>query len=391
MRIGFDARFLTHPQPGGFKTYSTNLAAALLQIDAKNEYIFYLDRTPNCPCLWEAHPNCQARIVPGDAPLLGMPWREQVGLARAVAQDKLDLFHAPCLTAPIRLGCPLVVTLHDMIWLNPPLAIAPTTKAQQKGIKRKFMDWYYRSIPQIAARRAAAVITVSEDAKQAIVAQLGLSPNHITVTPEASGKLFRRITDEAKLTAVQEKYRLGDDFILVIGSADPRKNVAGAIQAYSRLPLEVQERHPLVVVWTHAFLSDQMAELVQSLGVQSHTHFVQRVSDEELACLYNLAALFVFPSRYEGFGLPLLEAMSCGAPIVAANNSSIPEVAGDAAILVGAEDVAGMANAMHTVLTNEAQRLALIERGLARAQGFSWERCAQETIGVYAHAAQARS
>src|SRR5512142_235848 len=119
MRIGIDARFLTHPQPGGFKTYVENLVPALAMVDTKNEYVLYLDRTPGNGCRLPAAPNFGIRVVPGSAPVVGMAWREQVSLTRQAAKDGIELFHAPCLTAPLRLACPLVVTIHDMIWASP--------------------------------------------------------------------------------------------------------------------------------------------------------------------------------------------------------------------------------------------------------------------------------
>lgn len=379
MKIGIDARFLTHPQFGGFKTYTTNLVESLLQLDTANEYVLYLDRTAPHGAAWGGKPNCSVRIVSGDAPLVGMPWREQVQLVRMAARDRLDLFHAPCLTAPLRLGCPLVVTLHDMIWHTPP----QPGQARSQGLKRRLMGWYYRTMPKLAAQRAAAVITVSQAAKRSIVAELGLAPEQVAVTYEAAGPGFGRIDDVQKLAQVRRRFGLAQDFILAIGSADPRKNIATLITAYSHLPQALQVRHPLVVVWTHSLLSEQMAHQVESLGLSERVRFVQRVSDEELACLYTLATLFVFPSRYEGFGLPLLEAMACGAPVVAANNSSIPEVTGDAAILVAADDAPALAAAVTTVLSDASQRRGLIERGYMRAASFSWARCANETMQVY--------
>jgi glycosyltransferase involved in cell wall biosynthesis len=376
MKIGIDARFLTHPQTGGFKSYSTHLINALTQIDTANEYVLYVDRAAPRGAAWASSPNNTVRVVPGDVPLMGMPWREQVHLARMAARDRLDLFHAPCLTAPLRLACPLVVTIHDMIWHTPPAA-------QALGLKRMLMARYYQTVPRLAAQRAAAVITISQAAKQRIVAELGLKPEQVTVTYAAAGPDFGHIKDEQRLSQVRQRFALENGYILAIGSADPRKNMATLIAAYSRLPQALQARHPLVIVWTHSLLSEQMAHLVDSLGLGNCIRFVQSVSNEELCSLYNMAALFVFPSREEGFGLPLLEAMACGTPVIAADNSSIPEVAGDAAVFVDAEDAPAMTSVITAILTDTARRRGLIERGYQRAAGFSWARCAEETLSIY--------
>lgn len=174
-----------------------------------------------------------------------------------------------------------------------------------------------------------------------------------------------------------------ESFILAIGSADPRKNIATLLEAYARLPETMRTRHNLVIVWTHPLLAESIANQARACGIGEHVRFLHHVSNDDLIMLYNAASFFVFPSRYEGFGLPILEAMACGAPVIAANNSSIPEVAGDAAILVDAELPAMMAHAMVRLLEDDALRHEMSARSLHRATAFSWQRCARETLAVY--------
>jgi glycosyltransferase involved in cell wall biosynthesis len=379
MRIGIDARFLTHPQPGGFKTYTRNLIAALADIDAKNEYVLYIHRPADQDTPLPDQPNFTTCIVPGSLPLLGMPWREQVGLSRQAARDKLDLLHSPSLTAPLCLTCPSVVTIHDMIWFFP----ERFSKGSPSSGKRKLMGWYYRFMPHFAARRAAALLTVSQAAKESIVRHLGLPPSQIFVTHEAAGHIYRRVDDPEKIEALRQKHNLVSDFILAIGSADPRKNIATLVRAYALLPTFLQEQYQLAIVWTHHLLAADLAEQIEALDINSRLQLLERVSDEELVLLYNAASLFVFPSLYEGFGLPLLEAMACGTPVVAANNSSIPEIVGEAALLIEAEDTEAMAGTIARVLVDEILRTVLIEKGLKRAASFSWTKCARQTVAVY--------
>lgn len=383
MKIGIDARFLTHPQPGGFKTYTMNLVAALADIDPENEYVLYLDRVPDEQAQMPNQPNFTSRVVPGSAPLVGMPWREQFRLSRQATQDKVDLFHSPSLTGPLRLACPLVVTIHDMIWYFP----RKFSNGSSVSAKRKPMEWYYRFVPKMVACQAAAVITVSNAAKESIVECLGLSSNRIFVTHEAVSHIYRQIDDLEKLKAIRQKYNLASDFILAIGSADPRKNIKSLVQAYAALPESLRTRYHLVIVWTHTLLAEALAEQIAALGLKDNVQFLQKVNDADLVLLYNTAALFVFPSRYEGFGLPLLEAMACGTPVVAANNSSIPEIVGEAAILTDALDVGAITYAITEVLSNQALQTALIEKGLAQTASFSWKKCAQETLEIYKEAA----
>jgi glycosyltransferase involved in cell wall biosynthesis len=249
--------------------------------------------------------------------------------------------------------------------------------------QRKVMDMYYRFIPARSARDAEAVLTVSQAAKDSIVQHLGLPDEKIFVTYEAANSIYRQVDDAEQIEAVRKKYKLNSEFILAIGSADPRKNVSTLARAYSLLPGNLQQRFLLVIVWTHHFLSSEVSEQIETLGLGDRVIFLQHVPDENLALLYNAASLFVFPSRYEGFGLPLLEAMACGTPVVAANNSSIPEVTGDAAKLVAADDAESMAKQIGQLLTDQALRESLTKKGLERASGFSWMNCGQQTLEVY--------
>jgi glycosyltransferase involved in cell wall biosynthesis len=379
MRIGIDARFLTHPQTGGFKTYTKNLVAALIKIDSDNEYTLYLDRIPDRQTWPLDSPNSVTRVVPGSTPLIGMPWREQMALTRRTALDRLDLLHSPCLTAPLRLACPSVVTIHDMLWYF------PFKFSNNKSIsgKRKVMAWYYRVVTEKAIRQAAAVITVSHAAKESIINHLRLPSESISVTYEAASPIYRLVRDHDKLEGIKQKYDLASNYVLAIGSADPRKNIELLVRAYASLPESLQQKYHLAVVWTHPLLAEAIIAQVASLDLRDRVHFLHRVCDEDLALLYNAASLFALPSRYEGFGLPLLEAMACGTPVVAAHNTSIPEIIGEAGILANPEDVVTMANSMAKVLSSENIQRDLIEKGLRRAAAFSWQKCAYETLEIY--------
>ncbi|MGE5221503.1 MAG: glycosyltransferase family 4 protein [Omnitrophica WOR_2 bacterium] len=379
MRIGIDARFLTHPQTGGFKTYTVNLISALAEVDSENEYILYLDRIPNSETLLPSEPNFSYRVIEGQVPMVGMFWREQVRLSQAAIRDHIELLHSPCLTAPVYLPCPSVVTIHDTIWRSPEIY----AKRKRLPAHRRLMELYYRYIPELAVKRASVVITVSQAAKKSIIEQLGLPSGQIQVTYEAASRIFHPVTGFEQIVSIRRKYGLSKNFILAIGSADPRKNIATLIQAYGLLPARLRDRNELAIVWNHPTLVSDMVEQVETMGLADKVHFLNQVSSEDLAVLYNTASLFVFPSLYEGFGLPLLEAMSCGAPVIAADNSSIPEVAGDAALLVKAEDTESLARFIREILQDEALRRKLSEKGLQRAKCFSWKKCGCETVSAY--------
>lgn len=386
MKIGIDARFLTHPQKGGFKTYTENLITALAEIDTENEYVLFLDRSPSSQTKLPTQANFTSRVVSGSYAVVGMPWREQVGLARQAAQDHLHLFHAPCLTAPLRLVVPSIITIHDTIWLFPHRFRQSSTNSLQ----RRMMDWYNYYVPKIAARRASHILTVSQAAKDSIMQYLRIPDERICVTHEAPSHIYQPVKDNEKKASFLRSHKLPPSFILAIGSADPRKNIATLVQAYALLPASLREQFRLVIVWTHHFLADEMAKQVEKMGLTDQVQFLKHVSNEDLVMLYNTAALFVFPSRYEGFGLPPLEAMACGTPVVASDNSSIPEIAGDAALYFQSEDATQMAYTISKVLTDPNLIQDLVEKGYRRVAIFSWQKCARETIQVY-HAAVAET
>ena len=204
MRIGIDARFLTHPQRGGFKTYTENLVRALPQVDPTNEYILYLDRPPQEQTRLPKCPNVSHRIVAGQVPVIGMPWREHVGLAYRASIDNLDLLHSPCLTAPFWLSCARVVTIHDMIWRHP-----EHSAGNKRALgRRMLMQWYYRLVPLHAARKAAVILTVSQASKDRIVESLRVLPALVLVTHEAASRIFRRIEEARFLEAGLKRYGL---------------------------------------------------------------------------------------------------------------------------------------------------------------------------------------
>jgi glycosyltransferase involved in cell wall biosynthesis len=205
----------------------------------------------------------------------------------------------------------------------------------------------------------------------------------VLVTYEAAPRIFKRIDDEASIRVVLGRYGLEARYILGIGSADPRKNVQTLLRAYASMELKLQEIHQLVIILTHSSMGINLIQQAQALGLTGRVRFLENVPDNDLVLLYNAAILFVFPSVEEGFGLPLLEAMACGVPVVASDNSSLPEIAADAAILVEARDADAIGSVMSEVLTQESIQQRLRARGMERASSFSWERCALQTILGY--------
>lgn len=377
-RIAIDARAASHPQPGGFKTYTRNLVRHLLERDEQHRYLLYLDR-PLTDGSIPVRPDVRVRIVRSMVPFVGVPIREQINLPYRLIIDNVDLAHFPCATAALWSPCPFVLTIHDTIELMDVSATHARLSA-----KRMLMHLYNRYSQLLAAQRAAAILTVSQSSKKDIVRLLDVADEKIFVTYEAPSQVFVRLEDRRQIDQVLHKYGVGQDFILGIGSADPRKNLRCLVQAYGQLSSEMISRYQLVIVWTHHQLQDDLLALVERSGLAKRVKFLRAVSNKDLVLLYNATSLFVFPSLYEGFGLPPLEAMACGAPVVAANTSSVPEIVGDAALLVdGVDDCVELTTAVSRVLTDDALHASLSRKGLDRAKCFSWDRCADETADIY--------
>jgi glycosyltransferase involved in cell wall biosynthesis len=244
------------------------------------------------------------------------------------------------------------------------------------------MRMYSRLVQSGIARVAQKIITVSEYSRQQISQRLGVDPEQIVVTHEAASSNYCVVDQDTAEQWVMWRYGVRN-FVLSIASVAPRKNVQTLLQAYGNLAMSLRSRHPLVLVCTHPFAHTQTAKSVESWGLDHEVVFVEQPSDEELLFLYNAAALFVFPSLEEGFGLPPLEAMACATPVVSSNTSSMPEVLGDAALLVDPTDVSAISSAIAQVLTTPMLADELREKGLQRSRQFTWEKTAEKTLAVY--------
>jgi glycosyltransferase involved in cell wall biosynthesis len=239
------------------------------------------------------------------------------------------------------------------------------------------------------ARRAAQIITVSEYSRQDIVKTYGIAEDDITVTPEAASETFTRITDENNLQTVREHYGIENDYILSLGSIQPRKNLVRLIEAYSLL----RRLHPggklpqLVLAGRRGWLDNETLRAAEADNVSPAIRFTGYVADEHLSALYSGATCFVYPSYFEGFGLPILEAMKCGTPVIAGDRTSIPEVTGEAALLFDPFDSSSLVEALKRVLGDSEFRQTLSARGLQRASEFHWKKTARLTLTAYEKAA----
>ena len=309
--------------------------------------------------------------LPGATLLPALLTLGQLEIGWFAHRHKLDLIHDPTGTAPLALASvPCIVTIHDVF---------PYTKPESSTTLERWVYHYWlpRILPKIQH-----VITVSQKSKEDILKYLPIMKENVTVTPEAANAKFR-VMLEAEFAAVLDLYEVSFPYILSVGSIEPRKNLLRLLDAYAHLR-DWSEKWNLVIVGARNFWkSTPVVETVEKLGLESCVHFTGYIPEEDLPALYNGADLFVFPSLYEGFGLPVLEAMACGTPVVTSDSTSLPEVAGDAALLVDPYDVEAIAEAMHQILSDPDLAAELRQRDLARAKQFTWEQTARETIKVY--------
>jgi glycosyltransferase involved in cell wall biosynthesis len=294
-------------------------------------------------------------------------WWDQVTLPRGLARDRVSVFLSPYYKGPLWAPCPVVLTIHDLFFIGYP------------GARRPLYDRAMTGLAKLYARRAAAVIADSDYSKRAIATRLQVDPSKVHAIPVALGGEFRpTISDEATL----RKYGIAEPYLLYVGNFKPHKNLPRLLQAYAALSPALRGRYRLVLAGGDAARRPELDALAWSLGIADHVHFPGLIDDRDLPLLYSACALFVLPSLEEGFGLPALEAMACGAPVAASNRAAIPEVVGAAALLFDPEDVSSMVKAMTAILSDAGLSDDLRRRGIERAGEFSRERTTGRVLSL---------
>jgi glycosyltransferase involved in cell wall biosynthesis len=364
VRIAIDASTIS--TQGGPRTYVLGLIDALLLIDHENEYVVFY----NDPVHMGRFPLAREVVLPGKSPLARL-WREHVLLPLACRKERVDLLHCPKSAIPYFSPCPVVVTLHDLIPLKHPETEKFTAQL------------YWRLQIPIAARRSSFIITDSEHARQEILEDFGCLPEKVKAIMLGFDPRMIKPRDAADGDSICLKYGLPPEYLLYVGTIQPRKNLDTLIQAFYRLKCSGSFDHKLVIVGRKGWLYDQLFIRIKELDLESDIIFTGFVPDEELPFIYDRAKVFLYLSLFEGFGLPPLEAMACGVPVITSNTTSLPEVVSDAGITVSPTDVDAVVLAMQQVLTDPLLAEKMRESGWSRAQLFSWETAAHETLAVY--------
>jgi glycosyltransferase involved in cell wall biosynthesis len=361
-------------QSAGIGRYTRGLVAALAALDQKNEYtLFCAGQSPE-GISWPANFSVRTSSVP--ARWLTAGWH-RFGIPLPVERlaGACDLFHSPDFTLPPLRDARGVVTVHDLSFLRLPECADPGLRA-----------YLSRAVPR-GVERAVRVLADSENTRKDLIELLNVAPDKISVVPAGVETRFRPVRDTVKLTDVRARYTLPQWFILAVGTIEPRKNLSRLISAYGQLRRQTGLPHALVIAGQKGWLYQGIFAQVVKEGLTDHVHFIGFVADEDLPALYTLADLLAFPSLYEGFGLPPLEAMACGTPVVSSNSSSLPEAVGAAALTVNAEDVEGLTETIARVLCDANLRIRLADLGRAQAARFTWSEAARRLLEAYRLAA----
>lgn len=359
-------------QLAGAGRYARNIVANLAQIDRENHY--YLFVTGEGAYHFEVEKDNFTRVICPCWParLVRILWEQVVFPWQLLVSDATLLF-TPSVVVPWWLPCRAVTSIHDSI---------PFHRAVVKYPRGRSL--YVRLATSWSAKRSDVVLTGSENSRHEIARFCDIPEKKILVTPYGVEAKFRPMDSQKRMAAFRSQSSLPEKFMLFVGTLEPGKNLVRLIQAFNHLRhRNSQIKHKLVLAGPEGWGSGQIFSTIRDLGIEEEVLAMGFVPETDLPWLYNAADLLVFPSLYEGFGFPPLEAMACGTPVVTSNSSSLPEVVGEAGLLVDPYDVAGWASAMERTLSDERLRAEMRDRGLARAKLFSWDRTARATLSIF--------
>jgi len=374
MHIAIDAHSVG-AQLAGNETYATNLIEALAGIDQTNEYTLFVTRRVAIDRFANRWPNFKVKQTFPHTPLVRIP----LTLSAALRRRRVDVLHVQY-TAPPFAPCPVVATIHDLSFEHLPETFNRRSRAQLHLTVRH------------TARRAKQILTLSDFSRDDIIKTYDIDPARVFVTPAAAPPDFAPVTDSTELQRIRTTYGIGREYILSLGSIQPRKNLVRLIGAYSSL----RRLHPdlklpqLVLAGKRGWLEKEIFRAAGENELSRDILFTGYVPDKDLPGLYSGSLCFAYPSYFEGFGLPVVEAMQCGAPVIAGNRTSLPEVVGNAGVLVDPFSEAEIAQALARMIRDSGYRDELRGKGIERARVFNWQTTARLTLQAYERAARRR-
>lgn len=352
----------------GVRTYLTNLIESMVKIENEFEYFIYAKNLDEL-IHWE---NNNSNVNLKKLPSASGRFNLLIGFPVCAMRDRLSLFHSQYVL-PLFLPCKSVLTIHDILYESNPEFFPEL----HKNLLKVFVPF--------SAKKADRIISVSEFTKKQIIKYYGVPEEKITVIYEGASDKFAPIRDNDLISSVLRRYGIEKKYILFVGRIEPRKNIAGLLKAFVYVKKRGKKDLCLVIVGNQdrLFREKELFDKIEEMGLGSNIIFTGGVSEDDLPVLYNGAEVLVYPAFAEGFGLPVLEAMACGTPVITSNTASLPEVVGEDGILVDPYSFEEIGQAMERILSNHNLRQELITRGLERAKKFSWQATAKKTIEVY--------
>ncbi len=377
MKIGIEGQRLFRPKKHGMDMVALELIRNLQKIDSKNEYFIYVKRDEDRDCIENIN---NFKIVElGGGNYAG--W-EQFMLPRAAKNNKCDILHCTSNTAPIKLGIPVVVTLHDIIYMEKTYFRLLMDKGT---LYQKYGNVYRRYIIPRVVKSARKIITVSNFERKRIADFFSFpeSDDRLIAIYNGVSEYFKPINDENELNRVKNKYKLPDEFIFFLGNTDPKKNTKGVLKAYSDFLKKYKRKIPLIML---DYDINELRKLLYEIGdpeMEKFIHLTGYVVNTDLPAIYNLCSLFLYPSLRESFGIPMLEAMRCGVPVITSNTSSMPEVSGNAALIVDPYKPPEITEGIIKILEDQKFKQELIDKGIKQAAKFSWRAMAENVLSLY--------
>ncbi len=354
MKLGIDIRELASGRATGIGRFVRDFVSFASQARPDHRFFLYGNQHTVAPGAW---PNVETRLVPERL----TQWWDQRVLPGLAAEDRVEVLLSPYVKGPLRCPCPLVITIHDLLFLVLP----------EGGWQGRVRNLFYQRMARQVARRATLAFADSRHSSLDAQRFLGLAADKILVLPLALSEGYQPVRDPQRLGEVWRRYGVQPPYVFYLGHFRPHKNVPALLRAFAALDPAQRQQYQLVLGGRPDHWQAQCQDLARGLGIAGRVCFTGMVAEEDMPALYSGAELFVFPSLYEGFGLPPLEAMACGTAVVAANRTSLPEVVGEAGVLVDPEDLDGLAGAIGRILGDTRERTRLEAAGLERAALFS--------------------
>ncbi|MCF8307644.1 MAG: glycosyltransferase family 4 protein [Bacteroidales bacterium] len=377
MKIGIEAQRLFRTKKHGMDIVALELIKNIQQIDRENEYVVFVKPDKNDHVLTESE-NVKIHLIEG-----AYPFWEQIKLPKAAAKENCDLIHCTSITGPIVSKIPLILTLHDIVYLE-------NLRFMKKGSTRyqKLGNLYRRWITPQVVKRSKSIITVSEYEKARIrdFFDIDEHDNRLVAIYNGVSSHFKPVTDDETRRTVIQKYNLPDRYLLFLGNTDPKKNTKGVLKAFANYVENAEDPLKLVIPDYDESTLNRLLGTIKKKEIRKHILLPGYIVNTDLPVIYTMAVIFLYPSLRESFGLPMLEAMACGTPVITSITSSMPEISGDAAKIVNPYKPQQIKDAIMELLKNPMLREKLIEKGYRRASKFTWRTMAYNVLKLYYNA-----